>query len=104
MTVYCCLHREIELMGAASPTSARYKNRNYSGRRIDSVEGFVDMSRGLNFEEQAHREREREDAERRQRKLEEEQRLRAEEEDDADDEDDEEYEDDDGDDNDDEDE
>lgn len=88
-----CRHREIDLMGFASPTSARYKNRNYDGRRIDSVEGFVDMSRGLNFEEQAHREREREDAERRQRKMEEDQRLRAEADDEDDD--DEEYEDDD---------
>jgi hypothetical protein len=48
--------REIDLMGFSSPTSARYKNRNYSGRKIDSVEGFVDMSRGLNFEEQAQEE------------------------------------------------
>lgn len=81
-----CYTREIELMGFASPTSARYKNRDYNGRQIDSVKGFVDMSRGLNFEEQAHREREREDAERKQRKLEEDHRLRTEKEEDDDDE------------------
>ncbi len=43
--------REIELMGYSSPTSARYKNRDYSGRKIDSVQGYVDMSRGFNVEE-----------------------------------------------------
>lgn len=57
------------MMGFTSPTSARYKNRNYNGRLMDSVEGYVDMSRGLNVAEQA--EQEKIEEERRQREQEE---------------------------------